>query len=202
MTNFEFIFSLFGLLLGLSLAEVLGGFARAFKRHGRRKLGLLTPMLSVFLLYDITTFWIMAWRLRDAVPIHIATLVVGLLITGLYYFAAVLVWPEDAPPPSSEAQVSAGGPASDWDQLDGWMMTHKRQVLLSVFACNAMSFAAALALVPQSFQLQPLEYIPLGLYFAGMLAGAFVRGRKATTAVLAVLLALYLLDLFANISGG
>ena len=29
MSTFEFVFSLFGLLLGLSLAEVLGGFARA-----------------------------------------------------------------------------------------------------------------------------------------------------------------------------
>jgi len=202
MTNFEFIFSLFGLLLGLSLAEVLGGFGRALKRHGRRKLGLLTPMLSVFLLYDITTFWITAWRLREAVPIHIATLIIGLLITGLYYFAAVLVWPEDAPSPPRGAQAAAGSPASDWDDLDGWTMLHKRQVLLSVFACNAMSFAAALALAPESFRLTPPEYVALSLYFAGMLAGAFVRSRRATILVLAVLLGLYLLDLFANISGG
>jgi hypothetical protein len=202
MTNFEFVFSLFGLLLGLSLAEVLGGFARAFKRHGRRRLGVLTPMLSVFLLYDITTFWIMAWRLRDAVPIHIATLIVGLLITGLYYFAAVLVWPEDAPSAPRDAQVSAGGSAPDWDDLDGWTMLHKRQVLLSVFGCNAMSLAAALALAPESFRLTPPEYVALALYFAAMVVGAFVRSRKATILVLAVLLGLYLLDLFANISGG
>ena len=32
MTAFEFVFSLFGLLLGLSLAEVLGGLARTLKQ--------------------------------------------------------------------------------------------------------------------------------------------------------------------------
>ena len=33
MTNFELVFSLFGLLIGLSLAEWLGGFARSKQRR-------------------------------------------------------------------------------------------------------------------------------------------------------------------------
>jgi hypothetical protein len=65
-----------------------------------------------------------------------------------------------------------------------------------------MSFAAALALAPESFRLSPPEYLALALYFAGMLAGAFVRSRRAALLVLTILLGLYLLDLFANISGG
>lgn len=188
MTNFEFVFSLFGLLLGLSLAEVLGGFARALKRHGRKKIGLLTPMLSIFLLYDISTFWITAWRMRDSVPIHIGALVLGLIVTGLYYFATVLVWPED------------GDPA--WDGLDDWMLAHKRQVLLSVFVCNAVSVGCAEAIAPQSFRFDPLQYVLISLYFGMLLAGAFVRGRRMTGAVLGVLLGLYALDLFVNVTGG
>ncbi len=35
MNDFEFIFALFGLLLGLSIAEVLGGLARAIEARGR-----------------------------------------------------------------------------------------------------------------------------------------------------------------------
>lgn len=31
MSDFEFVFSLFGLMLGFSLAEVLGGFIRTIK---------------------------------------------------------------------------------------------------------------------------------------------------------------------------
>ena len=35
MTDFEFVFSLFGLLLGFSLVEVLGGMAKAIEAQRR-----------------------------------------------------------------------------------------------------------------------------------------------------------------------
>ena len=47
MTNFEFTFSLFGLLLGLSLAELLGGFARSLQKRGKLKIGWLLPLLGL-----------------------------------------------------------------------------------------------------------------------------------------------------------
>jgi hypothetical protein len=189
VSSFEFVFSLFGLLLGFSLAEVLGGFARGLKRRGSHRLGLLTPMLSIFLLYDISTFWITAYRIRDSIPVHIGSLIGGLVVTGLYYFATVLVWPEE-------------GDGAAWDDLDGWMLAHKRQVLLSVFACNVMSVTAAISLAPQTFNLDAVQWALLSIYFAGVLAGALARGRKATIAALGLLLALYALDLFVNVTGG
>lgn len=194
MNGFEFVFSLFGLLLGLSLAEILGGFAKAVKRHGRQKLGLLTPMLSVFLLYDITTFWVTAWRLREGIPIVMPVLFTGLAITGLYYFAAVLVWPED---PSTDPEKGK----SSWDNLDGWMLEHKGQVMLSVVACNVLSVTGVAYLVPGSFAWGPMDLTLLTLYFGFMLATAFIKGRRATVATLAVLIGLYGLDLILNVSG-
>lgn len=188
MSAFELTFSLFGLLLGLSLAEVLGGFAKAVKRRGRHGIGLLTPMLSIFLLYDVSTFWITAYRLRDALPLHIASLVAGLVVTGLYYFAAVLVWPEDG---------DAG-----WDDLDQWGLAHKQQVLFSVFAANAVSFGGAQWLAPHTFHFGVAQYGLLGTYFAALLAGAFVRGRRPTIVAVSLLLGLYALDLIVNVTGG
>ena len=187
MSSFEFDFSLFGLLLGLSLAEVLGGFARALKRHGRHKLGLLTPMLSIFLLWDITTFWISAYRLRDAISMKIAVLVAGLIVTGLDYVAAVLVWPE-----------TDDGAA--WRDLDGWTMAHKRQVLLSVFGANAVSFASAQLLAPYNWHLDAVDYTLVTLYFRALPAGAFAPGKKSTAAVLTLLLMLYAFDLVASLA--
>lgn len=61
MAPFDFIFALFGLLLGLSLAEVLSGFARAIQARlepGRAlRLGWLTPLLGAFVLLDLLSFW-------------------------------------------------------------------------------------------------------------------------------------------------
>ena len=39
MESFNFVFSLFALVLGLSLTEVLGGFARALRMRHKVRLG-------------------------------------------------------------------------------------------------------------------------------------------------------------------
>lgn len=47
MSNFEFVFSLFGLLLGFSLVEVLGKLAASVKARPKSRTGWLTPLLSL-----------------------------------------------------------------------------------------------------------------------------------------------------------
>ncbi|MEG3181873.1 hypothetical protein [Sphingomonas sp. LT1P40] len=188
MSSFEFIFTLFGLVMGLALTEVLGGFARAVKRHGPAKLGLLTPAISLFMLYEITDFWMDAWEVRDAVPIGMPTLLVSVVITGLYYFAAVLVWPEE-------------GDAA-WDDLDGWMLEHKRQLLLSVFASNVVSVASLSTMGHSGFTPTPFAIGWMALYFGLLLAAAFVPGRRFTLTALALVLSMYATALAIRITGG
>ena len=50
MSAFEFFFSFYGLLLGLSVAELVGGFARVLHEKQRIRFGWLTPMLGIFVL--------------------------------------------------------------------------------------------------------------------------------------------------------
>lgn len=188
MGPFELTFSLFGLLLALSLAQILGGFAKAVKRTPKFRMGLLTPLLSMFLLYDIATFWINAWSLRELVPTQIGTLVVGIIITGLYYFAAVLVWPDDGD--------------QSWEDLNGWMLRHKRKILLSMMAANATNLGGIFLLVPEGFGFTEAQIFLMSLYFFGLMVGAFVRGRRATLAVLILLVGLYAGDLYVNVFGG
>ena len=195
MTNFEFVFSLLGLLLGLSLAEILGGFARNLKRHSLKRLGWLAPMLSVFLMYDITTFWMTAWRVREAVPIGMPALVAGLAVTGLYYFAAVMVWPDaETVGPSERPEVSAA--------FDEWVLTHKRQILLSVAASNILGSLGAWRLAPSSYHWDAVALLLLTLYFGTMIVVALVPGRRVALGGLALLLVLYALDLVVNVTGG
>lgn len=59
--SFEFFFSFYGLLLGLSAAEVAKGLANALGARERIRIGWLTPMLAGFLLLDIASFWLFAW---------------------------------------------------------------------------------------------------------------------------------------------
>ncbi len=100
MSEFEFIFALFGLLLGLSLTEVLGGLARAIKAKLRNgagvKLGWLTPLLAAFVLLDLLSFWQAAWVNRDIVGVSGASLMAVTAFASAYYLAAHLVFPSDA----------------------------------------------------------------------------------------------------------
>ena len=93
MSGFESAFSLFGLLLGLSLAEILGGVARSVEAHRTLLLGWLTPLLGMLVILDVVSFWSSAWHLRDSIEFSAATLLAATAFAGSYYLAAYLVFP-------------------------------------------------------------------------------------------------------------
>lgn len=100
MSNFEFTFALFGLLLGLSLAEILSGLARAIQTTLRPssvvRIGWLTPMLGAFVLLDLLSFWRAAWVTRDLVSVSGLSLLGVSIFASAYYLAASLVFPREA----------------------------------------------------------------------------------------------------------
>src|SRR3954470_3386267 len=172
MTAFEFVFSLFGLLRGLSLAEVLGGLARTLKQRRAVKLGWLTPLLGTLVMLDFTPSWALAYSLRDSIPANFLTLVIGLLVTGLYYLAATLVFPDEA---------------SKWRDLDMYYFEHRRQVLGGMLASRMLARAAQFALGAAGW-----NYFPAFAAFVVLaLTAMFVRSRGASLAVLAIFIALY-----------
>ena len=74
MSAFEFFFSFYGLLLGLSVAELVGGFSRVLHERQRVRFGWLTPLLAVFVALDLATFWNQAWRFFRGAPFNPALL--------------------------------------------------------------------------------------------------------------------------------
>ena len=75
MSQFEFIFTLYSLLLGLSLVELLSGLGRTVKARlhvdetvaDAFKIGWLTPLLGLFVMLDLLSFWSAAWSVRDMI---------------------------------------------------------------------------------------------------------------------------------------
>ncbi|MDF7776933.1 hypothetical protein P1X14_16875 [Sphingomonas sp. AOB5] len=175
MSPFEFVFSLFGLLLGFSLVEVLSGLVKTVKLRGTVRIGWLVPLLGLFVMVDLTSFWSMAWQLREKIPANYAVLLLGLSITGLYYFAASMVFP-DKP--------------EDWPDFDKWAAAHKRQVMGGVFVSNLMATAAVFSLLPP-VAFTPFLFITNGGLLAAMLASALVKPHWATGVLLAAMLAFY-----------
>jgi len=175
VTNFEFVFSLFGLLLGLALAQVLGGLGDTLQERHKLKVGWLTPLLGLLLVLDISSFWTVAWSLRDALLPNYFYLLCGLLITGTYYFVARLVFPKNY---------------SEWPDFDVYYFRHKRVVLCGVTFCNAMAYGVQLALGADSFG-SLLDKLVAAVFFPGLLAAIWAPGKRLNIALLVFLVLLY-----------
>jgi hypothetical protein len=97
MSDFEFFFSFYGLLLGLSVAELVGGFSRVLHERHRVRFGWLTPLLALFVLLDLLSFWAAAWAVRDVIAVSGTSLMSVMLFASAYYLAAHLVFPDPLP---------------------------------------------------------------------------------------------------------
>ncbi len=105
MSQFEFIFTLYSLLLGLSLVELISGLGRTLKARlhvdhtsiAAFRIGWLTPLLGLFVMLDLLSFWSAAWAVRDLISVNGATLMAIMLFASSYYLAAHLVFPDAIP---------------------------------------------------------------------------------------------------------
>ena len=103
MDAFNFAFSLFAIVLGLSLVEVLTGFARALKRRRVVHLGWLTPMAAIFVMLDLTSFWEFELGLA---PVRLSAIRIS--ADRPHSSAPFII----LPPPSSSRANSASAPTS------------------------------------------------------------------------------------------
>ncbi len=176
MSEFEFAFSLFGLLLGLALAEGLGGLAKALKASHKVRIGWLTALLGIFVSCDVVTFWVYGWGMRELVPFTWPTLFAGFLVTATYYVAASMIFPDDP---------------EEWGDLDGHFWKHRRKVLAGVFLCNAalIGTAYALGMTPASSSVRTI-IITWGLFPLTIVA-AVSRSQGVVIAALVALILLY-----------
>jgi hypothetical protein len=154
MSGFEIYFSFYGLLLGLSVAQVANGIGHAVVTRKTTTLGLFTPLLAVFILLDIASFWVWAWMSRDVIQVNYASINLGLIVALAYYIATVLLFP-----------LASGV----WDKLDEHYWNNKRFVISGVMVANAIVVGHGIVTrpellsLPRFWLLQPLYWLPLGI---------------------------------------
>jgi hypothetical protein len=181
MSAFEFVFPLFALLVGLSMAEMLTGLANALKSKREVHVGWLTPLLGTLILIYLAMFWQGSWEMRDAITANSSTLLLVLVVGGTYFLAASMVFP------------LLGANVHDLDQH---FMDHRRVPLLAIAACNLVYFVRVAALTNQQIGL--VWWAGNALFIALLLLAALAPDHRVVLATLVTLVAAHGILLFAG----
>lgn len=174
MSTFEFFFSFYGLVLGLSVVELVRGAARMVDEGHRLKVGWLTPILATFLALDVTTFWGTTWVLFREAPDRYVVFVLALIISSLFYLATYLTFPHEL---------------EDGQDLDEHYWLRRRLILSSVLLANFLVFAIGMTLAAiNDVAIPGRAWVSVGLFFTvGTAAILLPRGRLAVAALILLL---------------
>jgi len=181
VSNFEFVFSLLVIVLGLGLSQVLGGVASAVKRRSVLAIGWGTGLLATWVMTETVIFWEIIWKSRDALANDSTALFPGLAVTGLYYIAGALVFPDDLGSHSS---------------LDTYFMQEKAKTIGAILVAVVLAFVWRRAVLGPAAWSLPEWYAWVALaiiYVAGPVA-MITRRRGIAIAALAVLVVVDLMD--------
>ena len=180
MTDFEFLFSVFGLLIGLTFIEIAIKFADAIDAHSRRPIGLLTPLLAFFVMIDVAAFWLFTWSLRDLLHVRWRIVFIALSAAMIYYLSASMIFPRSE---------------GEWKNLDDHYWARKRLVIGGVLLVDGSVMAwewtrAVPALDDYWFWVYQLPY------FIPLAALLFTRSRRVDISLFAVMIGVMLFSDF------
>ena len=180
MDAFNFAFSLFAIILGLSLVEVLTGFARALRRRRVVQLGWLTPMAAIFVMLDLTSFWEFGWGSRRFVSPQYGYLLIGLFVSGLYYLAASLIFP---------SEFGEGRQTMQGTDFDAHYMQHRAQVFGAIAICDLIQMVPVLII--RFHEIPARVWFENVMQFSALLTCILSRSKRSNIAALAILIGIY-----------
>jgi hypothetical protein len=175
MSNFEFVFSLYSLLFGLALTQVFAGFGNTLQERHKISVGWLTPLLGLFVILDLTSFWAIGWELRNMSRPAFLYLVCGVLLAGIYYLAARLVFPRNL---------------EEWPDFDVYYCRHKQWVFGGILFCNIVAVIAMVS-AGTPFVRSPLGLANDAIYFISLVGLLAIKNKRVNVLLLVVLLAKY-----------
>lgn len=179
MSPFEFFFSLYGLVLGLSVVEVVSGFARLAHDSRGVKVGLLTPVLALLVLTDLCGFWLTAYQSYSDRPLGYGVIVFALGASALYYVAASVVFPREF---------------RDEPDLDEVYLRHRRLIMVCIATAGIVMFELIPSLTPEGRAYRFAFWTDLSqswqplVFFACMPLIILTRRKAANLALLLVML--------------
>jgi hypothetical protein len=188
MDRFSFFFAFYGLILGLAVTELLGGFARMVRAKALRQLEAQTALLALLTFIVICATWIDAWNTLTQISLDFEALAAPILLATFYFLAAAVVFPSDP---------------AEFGQLAAYYADRKRFVVAMLLAAEVLVTFTFLGIILDMIQNKPaifwLWFLPYNVAIKGSyVALLFVRGRTANVILLAVLILLFMIPYWEN----
>lgn len=182
LTQFEFFWAFYGLLLGLAVAELLSGFASLLRESAPPRLGLVTPLLGAQILVEMLATYVDAWRSFQGLGVSLADFALPTLIGLLYFVAAVIIIPRRL---------------SDWGSLDDYFDKRRKWIVGTLLLANMM---ATISVFPDWLGRLSQSVVWIGIFVVqiGSLLGAYTlllltRSRRRSVAAILFLMFWYFL---------
>jgi hypothetical protein len=188
MDRFSFFFAFYGLILGLAVTELLGGFARMVRAKALRQLEPQTALLALLTFIVICATWIDAWNTLTQISLDFEALAAPILLATFYFLAAAVVFPSDP---------------AEFGQLAAYYADRKRFVVAMLLAAEVLVTFTFRGIILDMIQNKPaifwLWFLPYNVAIKGSyVALLFVRGRTANVILLAVLILLFMIPYWEN----
>ena len=182
MDRFSFFFAFYGLILGLAVTELLGGFAGMVRAHAVKKLETQTALLAILLFILIVATWVDAFFMSRGITLDFGDLWAPILLATFYYLAAAVVFPRDH---------------EQFAHLHLYFAARKTFVVGLIFAAEMVDKVANFDFFIDTYRHNPARFwgfmMPYNAAIEGcMLALLLVRGRRANIALLIALILLFL----------
>jgi len=137
MSDFEYLFSFYGLLLGLAVANVATGFADMWRERQAIPVGVCVPLLAVIVLLGGMNVWLSHWNAREVVAVDAWRMLSAAGVALPYVFISRAMFP-----------------SGDQKQpLDDHYLAHRRVVLWALSVPPIVSAVSNLLLNHGSYDL-------------------------------------------------
>jgi hypothetical protein len=180
--RFSFFFAFYGLILGLAVTELLGGFAGMVRAKALRQLEPQTALLALLTFILICATWIDAWDSLKTITLDFSGLWAPILLATFYYLAAAVVFPHDP---------------REYPRLATYFAERKRFTVGMLLAAELLVTFSYRGVFIDWFVHRPAVFwlweVPYNVAIKGsFVALLFVRGRRANIALLAALILLFM----------
>jgi hypothetical protein len=180
--RFSFFFAFYGLILGLAVAELLGGFAGIVRAHALKKLEAQTALVALLTFVLICATWVDTFTMDRAITLNFGDLWAPILVATFYYLAASVIFPRDP---------------RQFSHLRAYFAARRKFIIGMLFAAELVDLYVNRAYLTARYYHDPGAFwgwnVPYNIVIKGVFLALFVvRGRRATIALLIAQILIFL----------